>query len=126
MLRLRLLSILVTLSVIATLACRTGGDKSSSDAGNPANVSEGSSNPDKAEQRIERRVKRLIADELGIEEDEVGLDTNLVDDLDADDLDRVSLVIRLEEEFDLTVADEDVEKLKTVRDMCQYVKQHKK
>ena len=87
---------------------------------------EGSSNPDKADAKVQRKVRRLIADELGLEEDEVGLEANLVDDLDADDLDTASVVMRLEEEFNLVIPDEDIEKMKTVRDMCDYVKQHHK
>jgi len=121
-----LLSTLVILPVMSTVACRKANDNRSGDASNSATVSEGSSNPAKGEQRVERRVKRLIAEELGLEEDEVGLDTNLADDLDADELDRVSVVMRLEEEFDLEIPDEEVEKLKTVRDVCEYIKQHKK
>jgi acyl carrier protein len=100
-------------------------DKSPKD-GNSTSASSEGAGADKSETKIERRVRRLIADELGIEEDEVSIDANLVDDLDADELDRVSVVMRLEEEFDLAIPDEDVEKMKTVRDMSNYIKQHHK
>jgi acyl carrier protein len=121
------LSTLVMLALISTAACRMARDKSRNDNGNSTSASsEGASSLDRADIKIERKVRRLIADELGIEEDDVGLDANLVDDLDADELDRVSVVMRLEEEFDLAVPDEDVERMRTVRDLCDYVKQHHK
>lgn len=61
-------------------------------------------------------------DQLSVEEDEVTLESNFIDDLNADSLDIVELVMAMEQEFDISIPDEDAEKIKTVGDAVEYVK----
>ncbi|MDN5331138.1 MAG: acyl carrier protein [Tepidanaerobacteraceae bacterium] len=68
------------------------------------------------------RVKKIIADQLGIDEDEVVPEASFIDDLGADSLDIVELIMAFEEEFDLEIPDEDAEKIKTVQDAVDYIK----
>ena len=75
---------------------------------------------------IEEKVKQIIVDELGVEEAEVTPNARFVDDLGADSLDKVELVMRFEEEFDIEIPDEDAEKIQAVRDAYAYVEQNKK
>ncbi|MGH7395288.1 MAG: acyl carrier protein [Candidatus Methylomirabilales bacterium] len=70
---------------------------------------------------VEEKVKRIIVEELGVEESAVSPDAKFIDDLGADSLDTVELVMRLEEEFGLEIPDEDAEKILTVRDAVQYI-----
>ena len=74
---------------------------------------------------IEEKVKQIIVEELGVEESEVTLNARFIDDLGADSLDTVELVMRFEEEFDIEIPDEDAEKIQAVRDAYAYVEQHK-
>ena len=67
------------------------------------------------------RVKKIIVDQLGVEEELVTPDASFVDDLGADSLDIVELVMTMEEEFDLDIPDEDAEKMKTVGDVTKYI-----
>jgi len=67
------------------------------------------------------KVKEMLCEQLDVEEDKVTLDSSIVDDLGADSLDVVDLVMSLEEEFDLEIPDEDVENMKTVGDMVKYI-----
>lgn len=69
------------------------------------------------------RVKELIVEQLGVEEDEVTPEASFVDDLGADSLDIVELVMAFEEEFDLEIPDEDAEKIQTVGNAVDYIKQ---
>ncbi len=69
------------------------------------------------------RVKALVVEQLGVEEDEVTPEASFVDDLGADSLDIVELVMAFEEEFDLEIPDEDAEKIQTVGDAVDYIKQ---
>jgi acyl carrier protein len=71
---------------------------------------------------ILERVKKIIADQLGIDEDEVVPEASFIDDLGADSLDIVELIMAFEEEFDLEIPDEDAEKIKTVQDAVDYIK----
>ena len=71
---------------------------------------------------VEEKVKRIIVEELGVEESAVSPDAKFIEDLGADSLDTVELVMRLEEEFGLEIPDEDAEKILTVRDAVQYIK----
>jgi len=73
---------------------------------------------------IFEKVKAIIVDQLGVGEDEVTLEASFIDDLGADSLDLVELVMALEEEFDLEVPDEDAEKLVTVGDAVDYIKEN--
>lgn len=67
------------------------------------------------------RVKNLIVEELAVDPDEVTVDASFIDDLGADSLDVVELVMALEEEFDLEIPDEDAEKIETVQDAIDYL-----
>ena len=67
------------------------------------------------------KIKGIIADRLGIDENEIKLESNFVNDLGADSLDVVELVMALEEEFEVEIADEDAEKVGTVSDVVKYV-----
>jgi len=71
---------------------------------------------------IEQRVKDIIVEQLGVEEDEVSPEASFVDDLGADSLDTVELVMAFEEEFNLEIPDEDAEGISTVQDAIDYIK----
>lgn len=72
---------------------------------------------------VEDRIKKIIAEQLGVEEDEVADNASFVDDLGADSLDTVELVMALEEEFDVEIPDEDAEKIQTVGRAIEYIKE---
>lgn len=69
------------------------------------------------------KVKKTIVEQLGVDEDEVTLDASITDDLGADSLDQVELVMALETEFNLDIPDEDAEKIKTVGDAVRYIEE---
>jgi acyl carrier protein len=71
---------------------------------------------------IEQRVKDIIVEQLGVEEDEVSPEASFVDDLGADSLDTVELVMAFEEEFNIEIPDEDAEGISTVQDAIDYIK----
>ena len=73
---------------------------------------------------IEQRVKEIIVNELGVEAEKVTEDASFVEDLGADSLDTVELVMAFEEEFDIEIPDEDAEKLQTVGDAMRYLKEN--
>jgi acyl carrier protein len=75
---------------------------------------------------IEERVKKIVVEQLGVKEEEVTLDASFVDDLGADSLDTVELVMALEEEFDCEIPDEEAEKISTVRMAVDYINAHNK
>ncbi len=70
---------------------------------------------------LEEKVKKIIVDQLGVSEEEVVATASFTDDLGADSLDTVELVMALEEEFDLEIPDEDAEKIATVQDIINYI-----
>lgn len=70
------------------------------------------------------KIKEIIVEQLGAEEDEVKMESSFINDLGADSLDIVELVMALEEEFDLQIPDEDAEKIQTVGEAVDYVKEH--
>ena len=70
------------------------------------------------------RVKNVIVDQLSVDADEVTLEASFVDDLGADSLDVVELIMGLETEFDIEIPDEDAEKISTVGDAFEYIKNH--
>jgi acyl carrier protein len=72
------------------------------------------------------KVKQIIIDQLGVEETEVTPTASFVDDLGADSLDRVELIMALEESFDLEIPDEQAETLKTVQDAVDYIEKNSK
>ena len=75
---------------------------------------------------VEERVKHIIVEQLGVDEDEVKAAASFVDDLGADSLDVVELVMALEEEFGLEISDEDAEKLTTVQHAIEYISKNGK
>ena len=72
---------------------------------------------------VDERVKKIIAEQLGVEEDEVTPEASFVEDLGADSLDTVELVMALEEEFGIEIPDEDAEKILTVGKALDYIKE---
>ncbi|CAM3354322.1 acyl carrier protein [Marinicrinis lubricantis] len=74
---------------------------------------------------VMERVKRIVVDRLGVDESEVTLEASFKDDLGADSLDVVELVMELEDEFDLEISDEDAEKISTVGEVVNYINAHK-
>jgi acyl carrier protein len=75
---------------------------------------------------VEEKVKQIIVEELGVDEPEVTANARFIEDLGADSLDTVELVMRFEEEFDIEIPDEDAEKIQSVRDAVSYIEQYKK
>ena len=73
---------------------------------------------------IAKRVKEIVAEQLGVEEAQVLTESSFMDDLGADSLDTVELVMALEEEFDIEIPDEDAEKIQTVNDDIEYITEH--
>jgi acyl carrier protein len=71
---------------------------------------------------VEEKVRKIICDQLNVPEEEVVLDASFVDDLGADSLDQVELIMAIEEEFDISIPDEDAEKIRTVQDAVSYIK----
>lgn len=72
---------------------------------------------------IEDRVKTIICDQLAVEQEKVTATASFIEDLGADSLDIVELIMTMEEEFDLDIPDEDAEKIKTVGDVSKYISQ---
>lgn len=70
------------------------------------------------------KIRSIIADELGVEEDSIDVDSHLTDDLGADSLDAVELIMAIEEEFDLEIDDSSATKMKTVQDIVDYLEKH--
>ena len=70
---------------------------------------------------IEDRVRKIVCEQLGVASDEIKNDASFVDDLGADSLDTVELVMALEEEFELEIADEEAEKISTVQEAVDYI-----
>ena len=75
---------------------------------------------------IEERVKQIIVEQLGVDEAEVTPNASFVDDLGADSLDTVELVMAFEEAFDIEIPDEQAEKIRTVKDAIDYINTHSK
>ncbi|MCM8901838.1 acyl carrier protein [Caldicoprobacter algeriensis] len=75
---------------------------------------------------IFEKVRDIIVEQLGVDPEEVTLDSKFIDDLGADSLDIVELIMALEEEFDMEIPDEDAEKISTVGDVVEYIKAHSK
>ncbi|NJD02722.1 MAG: acyl carrier protein [Ruminiclostridium sp.] len=68
------------------------------------------------------KVKKIIVEQLGVEEEEIAMESSFIDDLGADSLDIVELIMALEEEFDLEIPDNEAEKIATVGDAVDYIK----
>jgi len=75
---------------------------------------------------VEQKVKSIIAEQLGVGEDEIKPTSSFIEDLGADSLDIVELVMAMEEEFEVEIPDEEAENIKTVQDAINYVNTHKK
>ncbi|MES1945079.1 acyl carrier protein [Salinisphaera sp. PC39] len=73
---------------------------------------------------VEERVQKIIAEQLSVSEDQVTSEASFVDDLGADSLDTVELVMALEEEFEIDIPDEEAEKIVNVQDAVDYIKSH--
>ncbi len=70
------------------------------------------------------RLKKLIVEQLGVDEEEVTMQASFVEDLNADSLDLVELIMSLEEEFGMEISDEDAEKIQKVSDAVEYIEEH--
>ena len=75
---------------------------------------------------VEQKVKSIIAEQLGVGEDEIKPESSFIEDLGADSLDIVELVMAMEEEFEVEIPDEEAENIKTVGDAINYINTHKK
>ncbi len=73
---------------------------------------------------IEERVMNIVAEQMGVDKAQITPETSFVNDLGADSLDTVELVMELEDEFDLSIPDEDAEKIQTVGHAMTYIKEH--
>lgn len=73
---------------------------------------------------VEERVKKIVAEKLSVEPEEVVSEASFVDDLGADSLDLVELIMAMEEAFDIEISDEEAEKLQTVKDAVSYIRGH--
>jgi len=73
---------------------------------------------------IEEQVYTIICDQMGVNKDQLSLETSFINDLGADSLDQVELVMEFEERFDLNIPEEDAEKIQTVGDAIKYIKEH--
>ena len=75
---------------------------------------------------VEKKVREIVAEQLGKDANEVTVTASFIDDLGADSLDIVELVMKMEEEFGIEIPDEEAEKIKTVNDVVEYIKAHAK
>lgn len=71
------------------------------------------------------KVKSILSEQFGVDEDTITPETSLIDDLDADSLDVVDLLMSIDDEFEVEVPDEEVENIKTVDDLVKYIENHK-
>nr|WP_307774851.1 acyl carrier protein [uncultured Cetobacterium sp.] len=71
------------------------------------------------------KIREIVVEQLGVDADQVTLEANFVDDLGADSLDTVELIMAFEEEFDVEIPDTDAEKIKTVQDVVNYIESNK-
>ena len=77
-------------------------------------------------ENVEQRVKKIVAEQLGVNEAEIKNESSFVDDLGADSLDTVELVMAFEEEFGIEIPDEDAEKITRVKEAIEYIESHAK
>ena len=73
---------------------------------------------------IEEKVVQIVSEQMSVDKKEISRDTSFVNDLNADSLDTVELVMELEDEFDMTIPDEEAEKLRTVGEAIDYIRKH--
>lgn len=72
------------------------------------------------------KIREIVVEQLGVDADQITVDANFIDDLGADSLDTVELIMAFEEEFDVEIPDTDAEKIKTVKDVIGYIEANKK
>lgn len=77
-----------------------------------------------AKEQVFDKVKEIIVDQLGVDEEEVTLEASFIDDLGADSLDIVELIMALEEEFSVEIPDDEAEKISTVNDAVEYIREN--
>ncbi|HEY8731234.1 MAG TPA: acyl carrier protein [Candidatus Limnocylindria bacterium] len=77
-----------------------------------------------ADEKMYERLKKIVVEQLGVDEADVKPEASFVDDLNADSLDLVELIMSLEEEFGVEISDEDAEKIKSVGDAQEYIEEH--
>ncbi|HSL92135.1 MAG TPA: acyl carrier protein [Candidatus Limnocylindrales bacterium] len=75
---------------------------------------------------VDKKVREIVAEQLGKDANEITTNASFIDDLGADSLDIVELVMKMEEEFGIEIPDEEAEKIKTVNDVVEYIKAHAK
>jgi acyl carrier protein len=75
-------------------------------------------------EEVESKVREIISEQLGVPADEVTREASFIEDLGADSLDIVELVMALEEEYGIEISDEDAEKVRTVKDVVSYIEEH--
>jgi acyl carrier protein len=75
---------------------------------------------------VEAKVRNIISEQLGVKEEEIKIGSSFIEDLGADSLDIVELVMQMEEEFEVEIPDEEAENIKTVQDAVNYINTHKK
>jgi acyl carrier protein len=73
---------------------------------------------------IEEQVAQIISEQLGVEKTQITMETSFINDLGADSLDQVELVMEFEQKFDMEIPDEEAEKIQTVGDAVRYIKEH--
>jgi acyl carrier protein len=76
-------------------------------------------------EKVETKVREIISEQLGVSVDQVTPEASFIEDLGADSLDIVELVMALEEEYGMEISDEEAEKIRTVRDVVNYIESHK-
>ena len=74
--------------------------------------------------QVQARLKKIVAEQLSVDEEDVVPDASFIEDLNADSLDLVELIMTLEEEFNIKISDEDAEKIQTVQDAMDYLQEH--
>ena len=74
-----------------------------------------------SENEIYEKIKLIVNEQLGVDEDKITMEATFIDDLSADSLDLVELIMSLEEEFDMEIPDSDAEKIVTIRDVVEYI-----
>ncbi len=78
------------------------------------------------EAEIEEKVYQIVSEQMGIDKSELARDTSFVDDLNADSLDTVELVMEFEDEFEMSIPDEEAEKIRTIGQTIDYIVEHRK